>query len=147
MIIASEAFKNNDYIPGKYTCDGLNVNPPLRFADIPEGTVSLALIVDDPDSPSGVWTHWLVWNVTPDTSSIAENSIPAGSSSGRTTFGESKYGGPCPGSGTHHYEFKLYALDTRLNLPPSASKTELETAMQGHVIIDAKLTGLYSRGN
>lgn len=145
MIIASEAFHNDEYIPGKYTCDGLNMNPPLRFAEIPEGTLSLALIADDPDAVSGDWSHWVVWNIRPDTSAVQENSVPAGATVGKNDFGNNGYGGPCPPSDTHHYEFKLYALDTMLGLPKNTGKKELMEAMQGHVIIEAKLTGLYSR--
>lgn len=145
MIIATEAFKNDGFIPGKYTCDGLDINPALRIADIPDGTVSLALIVDDPDSPSGDWVHWLVWNIGPDTNKIDENSIPDGASQGATDFNANKYGGPCPGSGTHRYEFKLYALNTMLALPTTAKKADLLSAMQGHIITEAKLTGQYSR--
>lgn len=145
MIIATEAFKNQGFIPGKYTCDGLDINPALRFADIPKGTVSLALIVDDPDSPSGDWVHWLVWNIGPDTTIIEENSVPAGASEGVTDFKANQYGGPCPGSGTHHYEFKLYALNTMLALPATAKKADLLTAMTGHIITETKLIGQYSR--
>ena len=145
MIIASDAFKNNEFIPGKYTCDGTDVNPPLRFAEIPEGTLTLALIVDDPDAPSGDWVHWLVWNMPADTKIIAEDSVPTGADQGVTDFDANNYGGPCPHSGTHHYQFKLYALNAKLNLPINAKKTDLLAAMQGHVIAEAKLTGMYSR--
>lgn len=147
MIIASDAFKNNEYIPGKYTCDGTDVNPPLRFADIPEGTLTLALIVDDPDAPSGDWVHWLVWNMPADTKIIAEDSVPTGADQGVTDFDASIYGGPCPHSGTHHYQFKLYALNAKLNLPANAKKSDLLAVMQGHIIAEAQLTGMYSRSN
>ena len=145
MIIASEAFQNNDFIPGKYTCDGTDINPSLRFADIPADTASLALIVDDPDATAGDWTHWLVWNIDPKTTAIAENSSPKGATAGLTDFGANKWGGPCPSSGLHHYAFKLYALNTILDIPASSTKAELLSAMQGHIIAEAKLTGLYSR--
>lgn len=155
MIIASDAFENNNFIPGKYTCDGLNISPPLRFANIPPDAVSLALIVDDPDAVSGDWTHWLVWNIAPKINGIAENSPPKGATAGLTDFGANKWGGPCPPAtpklgeggpqGAHHYEFKLYALNTILDIPASSTKTELLNAMRGHIIAEAKLTGLYSR--
>lgn len=145
MIIASDAFKNNDYIPAKYTCDGLNISPPFRFADIPADTASLVLIVDDPDAASGDWTHWLVWNIPSETASLEENSIPAAAVVGKNDFEENQYGGPCPPKGTHHYQFKLYALDEKLNLPANSNKEELLAAMQSHVIIEARLVGLYSQ--
>jgi Raf kinase inhibitor-like YbhB/YbcL family protein len=147
MIIASEVFKNGEYIPAKYTCDGLDINPPLRFAEIPAGTISLALIVDDPDSPSGDWVHWLVWNIPADTQKIDEGVLPSGAGQGTTDFNAAAYGGPCPHSGTHHYQFKLYALNTTLSLPSSAKKSDLLAVMQGHIIAEAQLTGMYSRSN
>lgn len=145
MILTSPAFKNDTIIPAKYTCDGTNVNPPLKFFAVPENTVSLVLIVDDPDAPSGNWTHWLLWNIDPSAQSIEEGIAPAGAVQGLTDFSANSYGGPCPPSGNHHYNFKLYALDTALNLPPHSGKEDLTNAMQGHVLAEAKLTGLYSR--
>lgn len=145
MKITSSIFKNNSPIPSQYTCDGLNVNPPLSFAEIPSTTQSLALISDDPDAPMGTWVHWTLWNIDPATKGIFENSVPLGAVQGMTSFGENAYGGPCPPSGIHHYYFKLYALDTGLDLPASAKKEDLEKAMSGHVLAEAELVGLYSR--
>ena len=103
MIIKSPIFLNNATIPSKYTCDGDNINPPFEIKNIPKGTKSLVLIVDDPDAAGGTWTHWTLWNIDPGTSEIQENSIPSGASAGKTSYGRSKYDGPCPPSGTHHY--------------------------------------------
>jgi len=145
MKIISLAFLNNENIPDKYTCDGENINPPLQINEIPKAAQSLVLIVDDPDSPTGVWTHWLVWNIPATIKNIPENSLPNGSVEGLTTFGETGYGGPCPGRGEHHYHFKIFALDTILNLLPTANETELAEAMKGHTLDKAELVGLYKR--
>jgi len=143
MEIKSTAFQNKENIPAEYTCDGENVSPELEFLDIPENTVSLALIMDDPDAPSGTFTHWLVWNIPKDKTKIEKAEFL--SPSGTTGFGREGYGGPCPPSGTHRYYFKLYALDTNLNLDSGAAKKQLEEAMEGHIIEKAELIGLYSR--
>ncbi|MFA6296774.1 MAG: YbhB/YbcL family Raf kinase inhibitor-like protein [Patescibacteria group bacterium] len=140
-------FKNGENIPPKYTCDGENINLPLKFIDVPENTKSLALIFDDPDSPSGIWTHWIVWNIDPKNLEIKENSVPKNSVLGKTTFGEIGYGGPCPGSGEHRYVFKLFALDIVLNLVEGAEISELEKAIEDHVIAKAELIGKYEREN
>ena len=145
MIISTPAFKNGENIPSKYTCDGENINPPLEISGVPTGTKSLVLIMDDPDSPSGTWLHWSVWNISPQTTEIPENSVPAGAKEGLTSFGEIGYGGPCPHSGKHRYFFRLYALDSKLDLPQGASRTELEQAMAGHILAEAELMGLYER--
>lgn len=143
--ITSPAFKQREYIPSKYTCDGKDVNPPLTIENIPSGTKSLALIVDDPDAPRRTWVHWVVWNVDPGTREIKEQSIPAGAIQGMNDFGNRDYGGPCPPSGTHRYFFKLYALDTALTLGPDSTKAALEVAMKGHILAEAELIGLYER--
>lgn len=143
--IESTAFNNNEDIPAKYTCDGDNINPELVFSEIPSDAVSLVLIVDDPDAPGGTWVHWTVWNIDPGTTGIPENSVPGGSVEGNTDFGVPGYGGPCPPSGTHRYFFKLYALDTILDLATTATASDIENAMQGHVLGSAELIGLYSR--
>lgn len=145
MVIASSVFENNGMIAPKYTCDGDNVNPPLDFSEIPDGAKTLVLIMDDPDAPGETWVHWLVWNISPNTVEIGENTVPEGAVAGVTSFGKAGYGGPCPPSGTHRYFFKLYALDIELDLPGDADKTELEEAMEGRVIEKAELLGLYSR--
>jgi len=143
--ISSTAFENNGNIPEKYTCDGMDLNPPLRFQNIPSGTKSLALIVDDPDAPMGTWVHWVVWNIDPKTGEIKEDAVPKGSLQGINDFGRHDYGGPCPPSGTHRYFFKLFALDTPLDLSTTARKADLEKAMKGHIVAQAQLVGFYKR--
>jgi len=145
MKIESPAFGSNQYIPSKYTCEGDNVNPPLRFIGVPESAKSLVLIVDDPDAPMGTWVHWTVWNISPKVQEIPEDSTPEGAVEGVTDFGKPGYGGPCPPSGTHRYFFKLFALDTTLSLDSSARASEVEKAMEGHIIEKAELVGLYER--
>jgi Raf kinase inhibitor-like YbhB/YbcL family protein len=143
--IVSPAFKHNELIPKKYTCDGKDVNPPLLIENIPPGAKSLALIVDDPDAPVGTWVHWVVWNISPGTREIKEDSVPKGAEQGVNDFWKNDYGGPCPPSGTHRYFFKLYALDAVLNLGSKAKKSDLEGAMKGHILEKAELIGLYRR--
>jgi len=143
MQITSPAFNDNQMIPKKYTCQGEDVNPALMISDVPERTVSLALIVDDPDAPMGTWVHWVVFNISPDWNSIGEKTIP-GTQAGND-FGRKNYGGPCPPSGTHRYFFKLYALDKVLDPGPIMSKNDLEAAMQGHILGQAQLMGLYKK--
>ena len=145
MKIASSAFENKQMIPQKYTCDGENINPPLQITEVPSNTQSLVLIVDDPDAPSGDWVHWLVWNINPETKLITENESPQGAIQGTNDFGKQNYGGPCPPSGIHHYQFKIYALDTTLNLPSSSRKKGLEKAMANHILDKDMLIGLYQR--
>ena len=145
MKIASSAFENKQMIPSKYTCDGENINPPLQITEVPSNTQSLVLIVDDPDAPSGDWVHWLVWNINPETKLITENESPQGAIQGTNDFGKQNYGGPCPPSGIHHYQFKIYALDTTLNLPSSSRKKDLEKAMANHILDKDMLIGLYQR--
>jgi len=145
MKIASSAFENKQMIPQKYTCDGENINPPLQITEVPSNTQSLVLIVDDPDAPSGDWVHWLVWNINPETKLIAENESLQGATQGTNDFDKQNYGGPCPPSGIHHYQFKIYGLDTTLNLPSSSRKKDLETAMANHILDKDMLIGLYQR--
>jgi len=157
MTITSPSFKNDETVPSNYTCDGVNVNPELHVADVPPGTKSLALIVDDPDAPASpktasrggpgsTWTHWTLWNIDPATTVIPESGKPPQAMEGRTSFGTSGYGGPCPPAGKpHHYHFKLFALDVMLDLPAGADVHALETAIDGHLISTAELIGLYSR--
>jgi Raf kinase inhibitor-like YbhB/YbcL family protein len=143
LSIKSPAFENNQLIPAKYTCDGDDVNPPLTIEGVPEGTKTLALIVDDPDAPMGTWDHWIVWNIPATTSKIAENTVPG--TEGLNDFRKRSYGGPCPPSGTHRYFFKVYALDVKLDLSPTSRKSAVERAMQGHVLAEGELVGLYRR--
>ncbi len=143
--LSSTAFRHNELIPAQYTCDGRDVNPPLRIDHVPAGAKSLALIVDDPDAPRGTWVHWVLWNISPDTKEIGEHAVPAGAFQGTNDFRKKAYGGPCPPSGTHRYFFKLYALDTILSLGPGADKAGLEKAMKGHILGHTELIGLYAR--
>jgi len=145
MKLTSSAFEQNQPIPKKYTCDGQDINPPLKIEDVPENTKSLVLIVDDPDAPMGTFTHWLVWNIDPKTTLIEENSVPEGAIQGVDDFGRNSYGGPCPPFGTHHYHFKLYAIDTQLDLSPSSKKSDLEKAIEGHILDWTELIGTYQR--
>ncbi|MBU0667884.1 YbhB/YbcL family Raf kinase inhibitor-like protein [Patescibacteria group bacterium] len=145
MKLTSPAFENNQSIPVKYTCDGEDLSPPLKIAEVPAEAKSLVLIVDDPDAPVGDWVHWTVLNIPPQTAEIAEGKAPEGLE-GKTDFGTPGYGGPCPPGGTHRYFFKLYALDTKLNLPASAKKADIEKAMEDHIITRTELVGLYKRG-
>ena len=140
LTLSSPQFEHEQSIPAKYTCQGEDVNPPLAIEGIPEGTKSLVMIMDDPDAPAGTWDHWVVWNISP-TSSISEDSVPG--EEGMNSWGKSGYGGPCPPSGTHRYFFKLYALDVELELPSTADKRTVEAAMEGHVISQTILIGLY----
>lgn len=144
MKITSSAFQEGGNIPSKFTCDGGDTTPPLQIAEVPSGAKSLALVVDDPDAPSGLFTHWMVWNISPQTSAIAEASAPKGVH-GTNDFGKSGYGGPCPPSGTHRYYFKIFALDRELDLPPGTKRSQLDAAMKGHVVAQGELMGRYSR--
>lgn len=148
--ITSTAFEQEGMIPPKYTADGENISPPLTWDTVPEGTVTIALISDDPDAPMGTWVHWVMWNVPPDKTGLPENvppdpNLPDGSIQGITDFGNPGYGGPAPPSGTHRYFFKIYALDTKLDLPESSTKINLVRAMQGHILAEGELMGKYKR--
>jgi Raf kinase inhibitor-like YbhB/YbcL family protein len=146
ITVSSTAFSHNGMIPSKYTCDSSNVSPQLSWTKGPEATKSYAMICDDPDAPMQTWVHWLVYNIPPNIIEIPENSKPlAGAMYGTTDFRRADYGGPCPPSGTHHYHFKVYALDGILQLKPGATKSEIEKAMQGHILASGELLGLYTR--
>ncbi len=140
--ITSPAFGQEGMIPEKYTCDGQKINPPLIISNIPAGTRSLALIVDDPDAPQGTFTHWLVWNIEP-IEMIEEDCIPG--IEGINSSGKKGYTGPCPPSGMHHYHFKVYALNEKLSLNTEAVKEMLLEAMKGHILGTGQLIGVYSR--
>jgi len=144
MKIISSAFQQGGNIPSKFSCDGANTSPPLQISDVPPETKSVVLIVDDPDAPSGLFTHWAVWNISPQTSTIAEGNAPKGVH-GTNDFGKSGYGGPCPPSGTHRYYFRIFALDRELDLPSGAKRSQLDAAMKGHVIAQGELMGRYAR--
>jgi Raf kinase inhibitor-like YbhB/YbcL family protein len=149
--ISSAAFQNGGDIPRKFTCEGADVSPELSWTAPPSGTQSVALIADDPDAPVGTWTHWVLYDLPPTTTALPENvakmdELPSGGRQGRNDFKKIGYGGPCPPPGKpHRYFFKLYALDSKLNLKPGASKQELEQAMQGHILQRAELMGKYHR--
>lgn len=145
MKISSTVFQNGGPIPSRYTCDGANLNPPLTVEGVPLNVVSLVLIVDDPDAPHGDWVHWLVWNIAPNTTEIRENVVPIGAVQGQTDFGKREWGGPCPPSGRHRYYFKLYALDTQLELSTSSQKVQLLSSMEGHIVDEASFMGTYQR--
>jgi len=145
MEISSPAFEHNMLMPSKYTCDGINISPPLKISGVPSGAVSLALIMDDPDAAMKTWLHWTAWNIGPSTAIIEENSLPANAIEGKTSFGDTGYGGPCPPSGTHRYFFKLYALDCMLDLKYGAGLRELEKSMEDHIIGKTEFIGLYKR--
>jgi len=145
MKLQSPAFANNKILPSEYTCDGLNINPPLIISGVPDQAKSLVLIFLDLDSMMDVWTHWLLYNIDPATTIIEANSSPKGVIAGLNSFGLAAYGGPCPPTKIHRYIFKLYALDSMLELPPGADKDKLETAIRGHVLAQSQLIGLYKR--
>lgn len=145
MRVTSPAFQNGEMIPAKYTCDGKDVNPELVFDDVPGDTQSIAVLVDDPTSPSGNWLHWSVWNISPSTRTIRENSVPQGAREGETDFSEVGYGGPCPGVGEHGYRFTAYALDCILDVGHGAPRNVVEDAMEGHILSQGTLGGRYQR--
>lgn len=151
MKINLKDIEKEKYIPEKYTCDGDNIIPELEIFDIPEETKSLALVMDDPDAKSVIgrtFDHWIIWNIPPETKKISSDSFPfSGSVEGKNDFGKTGYGGPCPpkGHGQHKYIFKLYALDTTLDLPKGSTKTELEEAIKKHIIEKTETSGVYER--
>ena len=142
--VTSSAFQEGGNIPSKFTCDGSDTSPPLQITGIPSEAKSLVLIADDPDAPSGLFTHWLVWNIPPQTNSIAEGSAPKGVQ-GTNDFGKSGYKGPCPPPGTHRYSFKIFALDRELDLRSGTKRSQVDAAMKGHVIAQGELVGRYAR--
>lgn len=150
LTVTSKAFAEGGIIPSKYTCDGANISPPIAWSGMPERTKSLALISDDPDAPRGTWVHWVIYDIPANTNELPEHvptvkTLPNGAKQGTNDFHRIGYGGPCPPSGTHRYYFKLYALDTKIDLEPGATKEELVRAMQGHILAEGQLMGKYSR--
>jgi Raf kinase inhibitor-like YbhB/YbcL family protein len=143
--LTSEAFDEGDPIPEKYSCDGEDVSPALAWSSVPEGTRAIALIVHDPDAPSGDFTHWLAWNIDPEPGGLGGGVAAPGE--GTNGFGRQGYAGPCPppGHGTHRYFHHLFALDTDLDLEPGADIEQLKEAMEGHVLAEGKLVGVYER--
>ena len=142
--VATSAFQTGGDIPAKFTCNGANVNPDLKINSVPNEAKSLVLIVDDPDAPRGLFTHWILWNIDPKTTDISENSVPTGGVQGTNDFGKRNYGGPCPPSGTHRYFFKIFALDMKLDLKPSARRADLDAAMKGHILGQGELMARYA---
>ena len=148
--LMSSAFQHGEMIPSKYTCDGDDISPPLQWANIPGGTMTFALISDDPDAPVGTWVHWVLFNIPSHITKLPENVPPTdtlenGAMHGITNFGRLGYGGPCPPSGTHRYYFKVYAVDAELSLQPGASKKDILEAMEGHILAQGELMGTYKR--
>jgi Raf kinase inhibitor-like YbhB/YbcL family protein len=150
MEIKSSAFGSGEMIPAKYTCDGADFSPQLEWSGSPAGTRSFALICDDPDAPMGTWVHWVIYDIPPTATMLAEGitrekDLPGGGTQGINDFRKIGYGGPCPPGGTHRYFFKLYALDAMLGLKPGITKDQLLTAMRGHILGEAQLMGTYKR--
>jgi Raf kinase inhibitor-like YbhB/YbcL family protein len=156
LVLTSPAFANSGAIPKQYTCEGVNVSPPLRWLEIPQGTKSFALIIDDPDAPDPrapkmTWVHWVVYNIPADAHSLPEDAansgLPAGAKQGLNDWKRASYGGPCPPIGRHRYFHKLYALDTVLPDLGRVTKAQLLDAMKGHVLAEAQLVGTYQKGS
>lgn len=148
--LTSSVFTQEGAIPRKYSCDGQDISLPLEWKDPPQGTRSFALIADDPDAPMGVWVHWVLYNLPAEARSLPEAippdaNLPDGSRHGQNSWRRLGYGGPCPPSGTHRYFFKLYALDQNLDLKPGADKKQLLQAMEGHILAQTEVMGVYSR--
>ena len=148
--LKSSAFTEGAAIPPKFTCDGADLSPPLSWGSAPAKTKSFALIADDPDAPMGIWVHWVIWNIPASSTSLKEGmekrpSLPDGTRQGMSDFKKPGFGGPCPPSGKHRYFFKLYALDTLLDLPAETTKPKPESAMTGHILAEARLMGIYAR--
>ena len=148
--LTSSAFEEGGMIPAKYTCDEDDISPPLKWDAVPDGTLSIALISDDPDAPMGTWVHWVLYNLPPDKRELPENfpedeTLPDGTRQGMTDFGKTGYGGPCPPSGTHRYYFKIYALDSMIDSTTVLDKKALLEKMKGHILAEGQLMGRYKR--
>lgn len=145
MQLTSPAFTDKQTLPTAYTCDGAGTNPPLTITSVPEGAASLALIVDDPDAPRSTFVHWVVFNISPATEHILENSMPAAALAGTNSAGKNEFIGACPPNGAHRYFFKLFALDTKLALPAAATAADVTAAMNNHILDQAQLMATYER--
>jgi len=150
LTVTSTAFSEGGMIPSRYSCDGEDISPPLRWSEGPEGTKVYALISDDPDAPMGTWVHWVIYNIPAAVTSLPENvpttaELKDGSHQGINDFKRHGYGGPCPPGGTHRYYFKVYALDAMIEAGPGLSKKKLLRAMEGHILAKGELMGKYSR--
>ena len=148
--LTSTAFKDGEMIQSKYTCDGVNVSPPLSWFGVPANAKTIALIVDDPDAPGKTWVHWVIYDLPAGTNSLPENvakeeELVLGGKQGTNDFKQIGYGGPCPPHGTHRYYFKIYAVDAAAALPPGATKDQLSKAMEGHIVAQGQLMGRYKR--
>lgn len=150
LVLTSTAFKEGQALPRQYTCDGVNISPPLEWTGVPKAAKTIAIIADDPDAPGGTWVHWVLYNIPADNIGFVENvpateNLKAGGFQGKNDFGKIGYGGPCPPSGEHRYFFKIYAVDGELPLKAGATKAEVEKAMEGHVLAQGQLMGTYRR--
>ncbi|MDD3629870.1 MAG: YbhB/YbcL family Raf kinase inhibitor-like protein [Bacteroidales bacterium] len=150
IIVKSNSFSDGGMIPAKYTCDGANISPQLSWDNAPKGTKSFVLICEDPDAPMGTFTHWILYDIPADVHELLENLpkdkiLPNGAKQGIADFKKIGYGGPCPPNGTHRYYFKLYALDTLLNLEPGLKKEDILKAMNGHILAQGQIMGKYAR--
>jgi Raf kinase inhibitor-like YbhB/YbcL family protein len=150
ITITSTAFPEGGMIPQDYTCDGVDISPPLAWSGVPDGTKSLALICDDPDAPMGTWVHWVLFDIPVNIGELSANIPPEkiiqnGAKHGINDFRKLGYGGPCPPGGTHRYYFKVYALDTEINVEAGITKAQLLQAMEGHILAEGQLIGRYSR--
>ncbi|MCD6569638.1 MAG: YbhB/YbcL family Raf kinase inhibitor-like protein [Deltaproteobacteria bacterium] len=148
--ITSPTFEQGSMIPDIYTCKGKDISPPLSWGSAPDGAESICLICDDPDAPMGTWVHWVIYNIPPDTTSLPEDVPPRGvlengAEQGTNDFRKIGYDGPCPPFGTHRYYFKIYALDTKLDIKPGATKKELLKAIKGHILAQGQLMGRYKK--
>jgi Raf kinase inhibitor-like YbhB/YbcL family protein len=150
ITITSTVFTEGSMVPQEYTCDGEDISPPLAWSGVPDGTKSLALICDDPDAPMGTWVHWVLFNIPAHIMELPakiphEKIIQNGAKHGINDFRKFGYGGPCPPGGTHRYYFKLYALDTEINLEAGITKAQLLKTIEGHILAEGQLMGRYSR--
>jgi Raf kinase inhibitor-like YbhB/YbcL family protein len=148
--LTSSAFTEGQPIPRQYSCNGINISPPLEWSGIPKSAKALAIIAEDPDAPAGTWVHWVIYNLPADTLGMIENlpsteDLKGGGFQGKNDFEKIGYGGPCPPSGTHRYFFKIYALDDELALKAGATKADVEKAMTGHILAHAQLMGTYRK--
>ncbi|HNW99094.1 MAG TPA: YbhB/YbcL family Raf kinase inhibitor-like protein [Bacteroidales bacterium] len=142
--VKSSSFHHNDYIPAKYTCDAENIMPSIEWSKGPAQTQSYTVICDDPDAPSKVWVHWVLFNIPPSVTKI-EGNISENITEGLNDFGDTGYSGPCPPSGIHHYHFKVYALDSMLSLRKGALRDDVDAAMKDHILAKGEIIGLYER--
>lgn len=150
ITVTSSAFVEGGMIPKQHTCDGEDISPDLKWTGAPAATKSFALICDDPDAPVGNWVHWVLFNIPADATALAaaappEAALTNGARNGKNDFRRLGYGGPCPPGGTHRYFFKIYALDTRLDLESGCTKAQLEAAMKGRILAEGQLMGRYKR--